>query len=118
MVAALSGGGGGFERRAKKKRGGAKSIRMRSIRVLMCNLYSVTKGQAAIIALARAMRHRSGNLPPVPGIFPDFPAPIVRNASDVRELMIARLGMPSPHNMAAPLSPIFATPTARIGAHG
>ena len=36
----------------------------------MCNLYSLTKGQAAIIALVRAMRDRTGNLPPMPGSFP------------------------------------------------
>ena len=62
----------------------------------MCNLYSVTKGQAAIIALTRAMRDRTGNLPPMPGVFPDYSAPIVRNAPDgVRELALARWGMPS-----------------------
>ena len=38
----------------------------------MCNLYSVTTNQAAIIALARAMRDLTGNLPPMPGVFPDF----------------------------------------------
>jgi hypothetical protein len=31
----------------------------------MCNLYSLTKGQAAIIATARAMRDTTGNLPPL-----------------------------------------------------
>lgn len=63
----------------------------------MCNLYSVTKGQAAIIAATRAMRDSTGNLPPLPGIFPDYMAPIVRNASDgVRELAMARWGMPCP----------------------
>lgn len=62
----------------------------------MCNLYSITKGQAAIIALTRAMRDTTGNLPPLPGIFPDYKAPIVRNAPDgVRELAMARWGMPS-----------------------
>jgi hypothetical protein len=45
----------------------------------MCNLYSITKGQAAIIAFARAMRDLTGNLPPMPGGFPDYPAPIVRH---------------------------------------
>jgi hypothetical protein len=34
----------------------------------MCNLYSLTKGQAAIIALARAMRDRAGNMPPLAGM--------------------------------------------------
>jgi putative SOS response-associated peptidase YedK len=63
----------------------------------MCNLYSVTKGQAAIIAFTRAMRDTTGNLPPLPGIFPDYLAPIVRNAPDgVRELSMARWGMPGP----------------------
>jgi putative SOS response-associated peptidase YedK len=63
----------------------------------MCNLYSLTKGQQAIIALARAMRDNSGNLPPMPGIFPDYAAPIVRTAVDgVRELAMSRWGMPSP----------------------
>jgi hypothetical protein len=45
----------------------------------MCNLYSVTKGQQAIRELAGAMRGRTGNLPPLSGIFPDYAAPIVRN---------------------------------------
>ena len=62
----------------------------------MCNLYSHTKGQAAIIALTRAMRDTTGNLPPMPGIFPDYYAPVVRNAPDgVRELTKLRWGMPS-----------------------
>jgi putative SOS response-associated peptidase YedK len=62
----------------------------------VCNLYSVTKGQAAIRELARAMGDRTGNLPPLPGIFPDYPAPIVRNRPEGRELTMARWGMPSP----------------------
>jgi hypothetical protein len=47
----------------------------------MCNLYSVTKGQAAIVKLTRAMIDRTGNLPPLPGIFPDYGAPIVREGA-------------------------------------
>jgi putative SOS response-associated peptidase YedK len=62
----------------------------------MCNLYSITKGQRAIIEFTRAMRDTTGNLPPMPGVFPDYLAPIVRNAPDgVREMMKARWGMPS-----------------------
>jgi putative SOS response-associated peptidase YedK len=57
----------------------------------MCNLYSITTGQAAIIALARAMRDVTGNLPPMPGVFPDYTAPVVRNAPDG----VLRWGMPS-----------------------
>jgi len=62
----------------------------------MCNLYSQTKGQAAIIALSRAMVDRTGNLPPMPGIFPDYVAPIVRNEDGKRVLTMTRWGMPSP----------------------
>ena len=40
----------------------------------MCNLYSITKGQAAIIEFTRAMRDTTGNMPPLPGIFPDYKA--------------------------------------------
>ena len=45
----------------------------------MCNLYSITKGQQAIREFTRAMTDRTGNLPPLPGVFPDYAAPIVRN---------------------------------------
>ncbi len=62
----------------------------------MCNLYSMTKGQAAIRQLAGAMTDSAGNLPPLQGIFPDYAAPIVRNQPGGRELMMARWGMPSP----------------------
>jgi putative SOS response-associated peptidase YedK len=63
----------------------------------MCNLYSMSKGQQAIRELAGAMRDTTGNLPVLPGIFPDYAAPIVRTGVDgVRELVMARWGMPSP----------------------
>jgi putative SOS response-associated peptidase YedK len=62
----------------------------------MCNLYSLTKGQQAIRAFTRAIIDRTGNLPPLPGIFPDYAAPIVRNGPEGRELALARWGMPSP----------------------
>jgi hypothetical protein len=63
----------------------------------VCNLYSMTKSQAAIRDIVRAIRDITGNMPPLPGIFPDYPAPIVRNAPDgVRELIMARWGMPAP----------------------
>ena len=62
----------------------------------MCNLYSMTKGQQAIRDFTRAIKDRTGNLPMMPGIFPDYAAPIVRNQPDGRELVMARWGMPSP----------------------
>jgi putative SOS response-associated peptidase YedK len=62
----------------------------------VCNLYSITKGQQAIRQFTGAMHDRTGNMPPLPGIYPDYAAPIVRNTADGRELMMARWGMPSP----------------------
>jgi hypothetical protein len=56
----------------------------------MCNLYSVTKGQKAIIELSSAMHDRTGNLPPLPGLFPDYGAPIVRKATEGREFVLAK----------------------------
>jgi len=63
----------------------------------MCNLYSVTCSQAAIRELARAFRDLTGNLAPLPAIFPDQVAPVVRTGSDgVRELDMMRWGFPPP----------------------
>jgi putative SOS response-associated peptidase YedK len=42
-----------------------------------------------------ASRDRAGNLPSMTGIYPDYPAPIVRNGGAGRELAMARWGMPS-----------------------
>jgi putative SOS response-associated peptidase YedK len=62
----------------------------------MCNLYSMTKNADAIRRLFGAMNSHVGNLPSMPGIFPDYPAPIVRNDSESdREIVMARWGMPS-----------------------
>src|SRR5262252_2383369 len=62
----------------------------------MCNLYSITTNQAAIIALFRVINRYVGNLPPMTGVFPDFPAPVIRNTDTVRELTMMRWGMPPP----------------------
>ena len=62
----------------------------------MCNLYSITKSQDAIREFTKAIRDVAGNLPLMPGVFPDYMAPVVRNAPDgVRELAKLRWGMPS-----------------------
>ena len=63
----------------------------------MCNLYSITKGQKAIIELVKAMRDLAGNMPPMPAIFPNKVAPVVRGAPDgVRELVMMKWGFPPP----------------------
>jgi putative SOS response-associated peptidase YedK len=69
----------------------------------MCNLYAITKSQEAIRQAAKALRDKAGNLPPLPGIFPDQMAPIVRTGEDgERELVMMRWGLPSP--------PVFGNP--------
>jgi putative SOS response-associated peptidase YedK len=60
----------------------------------MCNLYSITTNQEAIRALFRVVNRYVGNLAPMPGVFPDYPAPVIRNAGTERELMMMRWGMP------------------------
>jgi hypothetical protein len=45
----------------------------------MCNLYSITTNQAAIIALFRVINQYVGNLPPMPGVSLDYPAPVIGN---------------------------------------
>lgn len=61
----------------------------------MSNLYSLTKDQAAILDFTRVAIDRTGRLPPMPGIFPDDEAPVVRSINGRRELVMMRWGMPS-----------------------
>ena len=59
----------------------------------MRNLYSIIKSQAAICALFHVQRDLTGNLPPLPGIFPDGIVPVIRTGSDgERELAMLRVG--------------------------
>jgi hypothetical protein len=68
----------------------------------MCNLYSTTTNQAAIAALFRVVNRYVGNLAPMPGVFPDYPAPVVRNTETGRELSMMRWGMPPPLRTGGP----------------
>jgi putative SOS response-associated peptidase YedK len=62
----------------------------------MCNLHSITTNQAVIAALFRVINRYVGNLPPRPGVFPDYPAPVVRSAGADREMILMRWSMPPP----------------------
>ncbi len=83
----------------------------------MCNLYSITTNQAAIIALFRVVNRYVGNLAPMPGAFRDYPAPVVRNTETGHELTMTRWGMPPPAQ-AGRRSPTFATRHRRTNAAG
>lgn len=46
---------------------------------MMCNLYSITTNQEAIVRLFRQVNRYVGNLAAMPSVFPDYPAPVVRS---------------------------------------
>jgi putative SOS response-associated peptidase YedK len=62
----------------------------------MCNLYSMTKTKDAMRQFPLAFDDRGVNMPSLPGIYPDYSAPIIRNNVGARELAMVRWGMPSP----------------------
>ena len=62
----------------------------------MCNLYSITKNQDAIRRLFKVDLDRTGNLPSMPGVLPDYEAPVVRSQDGQREMVKMRWGMPPP----------------------
>lgn len=69
----------------------------------MCNLYSQTTSQEAmrqLFAPLEIMDHL-GNLGPLPEIYPDYRAPIVRNGPAGFEMVMARWGMPTPPQFLA-----------------
>jgi putative SOS response-associated peptidase YedK len=79
----------------------------------MCNLYSITKNQDAIRRLFKVTRDSAGNLPPLPAIFPDGLAPVIRMQDGERELTMMRWGMPGPPQFGgAPITNIRNTKSA------
>ena len=68
----------------------------------ICNLYPIATKQAAIAALFRVVNRYVGNLPPMPGIFPDYPAPVVCNSGGEREMTMMRWGVPPPPRTDGP----------------
>ena len=56
----------------------------------------MTSNRDAMQQIAKAFNQKVGNLPPLPGIYPDYLAPIViLNAQGEREIVLARWGLPS-----------------------
>ena len=61
----------------------------------MCNLYSLTKSRAEIRGLFRVSDNRAPAFEPQRAIFPNYTAPIVRQATDgERELVLMNWGFP------------------------
>ena len=64
----------------------------------VCNLYAMTRTQDEMRRLfdQLAAKDNLGNMEPRTDIYPDYPAPILRNGPDGREMVMARWGMPTP----------------------
>lgn len=62
----------------------------------MCNLYSLNRPQDEIRRWFDVSHDSAGNLPPMPGIFPDQMAPVVLAGKQGRELTMMRWGIPGP----------------------
>ena len=71
-----------------------------SVKSSMCNLYSITTNQEAISRLFRVVNRYVGNLPPMTGVFPDYLAPIVRNAR--RRPRVDHDALPPPPKFGGP----------------
>lgn len=82
------------------------------------HLYGITKNQAAIIALFRAINRYVGNLPLMPGVFPDYPAPVMCNTDNVTELVTMRWGMPPLPKIGGPPVSNIRNTTSSTGASG
>ena len=61
----------------------------------MCNLYNMTTNQEAIRRLFKVTIDNVGNLPPLPGIYPDYMAPVIHMSNSERALSMMRWGMPT-----------------------
>jgi putative SOS response-associated peptidase YedK len=72
----------------------------------MCNLYNIAPNQEAIRRFIGIMEDRVGNLEPSLDLYPDRPAPVVRNLGNgVRELAKLTWGMPTPDMLLKPGAP-------------
>lgn len=65
----------------------------------MCNLYNMTTNQEAIRRLFNVTIDNVGNLPSLPGIYPDYMAPVVHMSNSERALSMMRWGMPTSHKV-------------------
>lgn len=73
----------------------------------MCNLYSYTKSQDEARRLLGVMHDRTGNQPPLPAVFPDQMAPVVRTGrAGAREMLVMRWGLPPPQAGLRPVTNI------------
>ena len=61
----------------------------------MCNLYSLNKNKNTVATMFRVAHNRTVHIDPLPGIFPNYTAPVVRHAGDgEREMALMSWGFP------------------------
>jgi putative SOS response-associated peptidase YedK len=79
---------------------GWQSADQKGLTLGMCNLFSMTSVKDAMRAFVHSFDDRGINMPSLPGIYPDYSAPIIQNNGGAtpsgRELAMARWGMPTP----------------------
>jgi putative SOS response-associated peptidase YedK len=68
----------------------------------MCKLCSITTNQEAMIRLFRVINRYVGNLAPMPSVFPDYAAPVIRNTDHGTEPTTMRWGIPPPPKFGGP----------------
>jgi hypothetical protein len=68
-----------------------------------------TRRKAPPYRLTRGTHRMLTNPPPIPGVFPDYSAPVVRNDGGEPEMLMMRWGMPPPPRTGGAPSPTFAT---------
>jgi hypothetical protein len=64
------------------------------------------------------MNRHVGNVPPMPDVFPDYPAPVVRNAVAEREMVMTHWARGGCKASLSRRSPTFAALRQHIGAAG
>jgi putative SOS response-associated peptidase YedK len=71
----------------------------------MCNLYSYTRTPDEARRLMQILEDRTGNQPPLPAVFPDQLAPVVRARRDGTRVMLPmRWGLPPPQAGLRPVT--------------
>ena len=58
----------------------------------MCNIYTNQAATGVFWVINRYV----GKLPPMPGVFPDYPAPVIRNTETGTEMATMRWRIPPP----------------------
>jgi putative SOS response-associated peptidase YedK len=72
----------------------------------MCKLYSLDKGQDTVRRCFNVGHDETGNIAPLPGIFPNNMAPVVRQDGDEHVMQMMRWGFPPPLNYGRPATPV------------